>query len=113
MRPFTDVIRDINGGKFSEELSDSLSDWVAACLATGKPGTMTLTLKLKPGKGGSTVLTVELECKVKEPDFERPSTFFFIANGNTLVTENPEQKKLPFKEIVDTSTGEIKQVAAH
>lgn len=113
MRPFTDLIRDINDGKLADELIQGLAEVVAACLATGKPGAITLSLKLKPGKGGSTVMTIEHDTKVKAPEFERPQQFFFIAQGNTLVTENPEQMRLPFREVVNTETGEIKTVAAH
>lgn len=91
---------------------ESLAGLVQACGATGKAGTMTVILKLKPGKGGSTVLTAEHECKVKEPAFDRPQQFFFVTRGNALVTENPEQKRLPFKEVVDRETGDIKHIAA-
>lgn len=110
MRPFTDVLRDINGGKFADELSEAMSDLVASCASTGKGGELVLKIKLKPAKGGNTVMTIDHDFKVKAPEFDRPQQFFFVAHGNTLVTENPQQRGLPFREVVDRETGEIKVV---
>jgi len=123
-RPYTDVIRDINNGKFADELTDALSDVVASCVATGKPGTLNVTLKIKPAKGSAKVMTIEQSYKAKAPEFDQPQQFFFVANGNTLVVDNPDQKKLEFRDVVadrnglkpgekfDTATGEIVQAAA-
>ena len=124
MRPFTDVVRDINGGKFADELTEALAEVVASCTATGKAGSLTVTLKLKPAKGSGRVMTIEQDYKAKAPEFDQPQQFFFVSNGNTLVADNPDQKKLPFRdvaaeragavkpgEVIDQTTGEIKTVA--
>jgi len=109
-RLFTDILRDINAGKFNEELSDALAEIVAACTATGKTGELTVKLKLKPAKGSQTVMTIEQDYKVKAPEFDQPQQFFFVTGGNTLVSDNPEQRKIEFKEVIDRNTGEIKTV---
>lgn len=121
-RSFTDVLRDINNGKVAEELTDELADAVAAAKSTGKSATLTLTLKLKPGKGGSDVMTVEHDIRVKTPEFERPPTYLFVSRDNSLHVTNPAQRDLelrgvekedaPVREVVDTSTGEIRPVEA-
>lgn len=127
-RPYTDVLRDINGGKFAEELTEALAEVVESCAATGKTGSITVVLKLKPAKGSGKVMTIEQDYKVKSPEFDQPQQFFFIANGNTLVADNPDQKKLPFRDVMaerndvkaapvagvdfDEKTGEVLPAAA-
>ncbi|MGH8446485.1 MAG: hypothetical protein ACREVL_14530 [Solimonas sp.] len=110
MREFTDVLRDVNGGKFAEELTEALGELVASCTATGKSGSLSVTLKLKPGKGSTKVVTLDHDYSLKSPDFERPQQFFFVKDGNTLLSDNPDQKRLPFTEVLDRDTGEIRRV---
>lgn len=124
MREFSDVLRDINGGRFAEELTEALADLVASTASTGKSGTITVSLKLKPGNGAGKIMTVEHDVKVKSPDFDRPTEYMFIAGGNTLVRDNPEQKKLDLRDVtprkasatevidIDDETGEIVNAAA-
>lgn len=114
MRPITDVLRDLNGGKFIEELTDALQELALSCRGTGKPGSMTISLKMKPGKGGASIMTLEHDFKVKSPEFERPSDIMFVTKGGDLVCQNPDQGTLPLRivETVDRSTGEIREVVA-
>lgn len=106
MRPFTDVLRDINDGEFANELTEALADLILACSSTGKAGEISVKLELKPAKGSGAVMSIEHDYIVKAPEFDRPQQFFFITNGNTLVTENPHQQGLPFREVVDRGTSE-------
>ena len=117
MKPFTDTLREINGGKFSEELTEAFAALILDVASTQKQGSISLNLKLKPGKGSGKVMTVEHDFDVKSPQFDRPSDYMFVA-GNALVLDNPEQRKLDlreisaavpteFREVVDQSTGEV------
>lgn len=121
MRVFTDVLRDIQGGSLVDELTEALAEIVAHVKATGKKGEIAIKLTVKKAKGHETVMSLDADYKAKVPAFERPSTTFFATQANALVSENPEQKKLAFKdvknpagtvrEITDPATGEVRQVA--
>lgn len=114
-KSFTDTLREINNGKFAEELTEAFADLVLSTNTVGKSGSITLTLKMRPAKGGNGVMTLEHDFKVKSPEFERPVEYMFVANGNTLVRDNPTQRKLDLHEVrnpdaqtvVDPETGEI------
>lgn len=116
-REFTDVLRDLNGGKFTAELTEQLAELVASAVATGKKASISVKLTLLPGKGASKVITIEHDFTVKSPEFERPADYMFVGPGGSLVRDNPDQQKLdlrdvkaPVREVVDTTTGEIKKL---
>ena len=104
-KAFSDVLRDINAGKFVEELTEEFASLVGDCNGVGKGGSITITLKLKPGKGGG-VMQVEHDFKVKSPQFDRPTDDMFVDKDNALVRDNPRQSGLDLK-VVDKETGEI------
>lgn len=121
MKPFTDTIREINGGKFAEELNEALQELVLAVRDVGKAGVLIkVEIKLKPTRGGA--FEIEHDFTVKSPDFERPSDIMFPTADGSLVRNNPAQAALdlraveapsgPIREVVDQNTGEIKPVAA-
>jgi hypothetical protein len=47
-RPFTGFLQEQRRGALHQELSEILAETVAAVTEHGKPGTVTLTLKIKP-----------------------------------------------------------------
>lgn len=60
IRPFIDTLTALRYGELHDELSEKLNELVAACADTGKAGTLTLTLKLKPSKGAALEISDEL-----------------------------------------------------
>lgn len=120
-RAFTDVLRDVQAGKFADELTDELQTLVSHVRSTGKKGELTIKIKVAKAKGHDTVMTLDADYKTNVPKAERPATIFFATNQNALVSDNPEQKKMEFKdvkaergdvrELIDQSTGEIKKLA--
>lgn len=130
-RAVTDIIREIDRGKFAEAITDELSKLVPACRDTGAVGELTISLKLKPGKGGSAVVEVIPSYKVKQPKTEVPTEIFFATETGALIRDNPDQGKLelevvqrstvqpiavtapgqvPVRELMDPKTGELVQV---
>ena len=108
-RTFTSTVDALRFGTLADELTDKLRDLVSVCASTGKAGALTLTLALKPGKGGQ--IEVFDEIKVKEPKQEKGSTLMFATPENNLQREDPRQLQLDGLRSVDNSTGEIRRVA--
>lgn len=52
MRLITDVLREIRKGRAVDQASRLLAELVRAVDETGKPGNITITLTVKPEKGG-------------------------------------------------------------
>ena len=94
MRLITDVIRDIRSGRAVDDASEALAQLVRACLDTDKPGTLTLTLTVKPEGKDSGTVQVGCTIKTKEPRVGIPTATFFASVDGDLTRENPDQAPL-------------------
>lgn len=94
VRPFADFLRDVGKGACHDELSEKLNDLVTAVEETGKAGSITLTLTVKPmEKGNVNALLVSDAITVKKPTTPRKASVFFPDGGN-LVRNDPNQPEL-------------------
>lgn len=109
-RTFAQTIETLRFGTLGDELTDKLRDLTAVCATSGKAGTITLVLQLKPGKGGQ--IEVFDEVKLKLPKEEKGSSLMFATPENFLQREDPRQLQLEGLRSVDMSTGELKKVPA-
>lgn len=107
IRTFNSTVSTLRYGTLGDELTDKLRDLVANCAATGRPGAITLTLSLKPGKGGQ--IEVFDEIKVKLPKEEKGSTLMFATPENNLSRDDPRQLQLDGLRTVDQDTGELRR----
>lgn len=79
-------------GKTNDELSESLRTLVAACIDTGKKGTLRLTITVEPDGDH---LIVKDEIAVKCPEHDRPAAVWFYDPGaGALVRHDPSQPAL-------------------
>lgn len=110
IRPFTDLLVTLRYGELLEELSQALNDLTNACAETGSKGALTLTLKLRPSKGGA--IEISDEVKVKKPSFERGSTLMFPTPEGNLQREDPRQLQINgLREIPAREDDELREVS--
>ena len=108
---FQETILQINNGATVAELSDALAKVVAAVRATGKSGSITLTLKVAPASKGSTdVLMVESQVRTKLPEPERGISIFYATDDNRLVRNDPKQIQLPLRVVDIEQPKQLKEV---
>jgi len=94
-KQFTDTLRDIRGGDVIEELTAQLREVVARVRDTGRPGALSLTLKVKrASKGAGNTLVIEDDIKVKLPVAEKGETILFATDDGDLQRNDPRQPKL-------------------
>lgn len=105
MKPFTDTLNALRFGTLSDELTKKLHELTVACTDTQRAGAITLTLQLKPGKGGQ--VEVFDDIKLKMPKEERGSSIMFSTPDGNLQREDPRQKKLDLRS-VNQDTGELR-----
>jgi hypothetical protein len=98
-RPFAAVLQELRAGLTHAELSDRLVELVTACQATGKGGSITFTLSVKPTKGESGVMVVTDKIAAKIPEGERGEGIFFSTIEGNLVRQDPRQQELPLREV--------------
>lgn len=80
-------------GALIAEAQDKLSSVVKACIATGKPGSITIKLKIRQGDEDSVV--IEDEIKQNAPEKSKHGCSFFCDENGLLYRDNPKQPELP------------------
>lgn len=108
-RPFTDVLRDMRFGETLDELTAEFNQLVAAVDNTGKAGSITLTIKLKPSTAGAIEVTDDIKAKV--PQLSKGSSLFFPTVEGNLVRNDPRQSEIPGLKEVTANTKPMKEVA--
>lgn len=105
---FFSALRELRTGATLDELDSALAEVVAAVKTIGKPGEITLKLKVCPGRGAK-YLTITDDVNVKVPKVDRADTIFFPLPDNTLTRTDPNQLALGLRPVpdFDTETGEI------
>ena len=93
IRPFTEVLRELGEGSTESELSEALWDLVQRVQDTTKAGSLTLTLAV--GFDGYGRIQVKDQVTVKLPEFNRPTTAFFVDNAGNPSRRDPHQPALP------------------
>ncbi|MBS0229474.1 MAG: hypothetical protein JSS23_12390 [Proteobacteria bacterium] len=90
---FIAMLTGKSGGVTLHDLDIKLAAAVRACLETGRPATLTYTVKIKQNaRRGVKVLD---EAKLKLPEEEKGESFFFANAFGCLMRNNPEGPDLP------------------
>jgi hypothetical protein len=100
IRPYVDTLREVRNGRTLVELDEALNKLNAAVRETGKGGSITLKLTLKPANGrdvaGGLLLVPDVKITVPK---EGGSSVFFLTPEDNLVREDPAQIRLPLHDI--------------
>ena len=101
VRPFADVLREIQGGVAHDELSVAFRDLIVAIEETGKGGKITFTLDVKPMKGGDGVLVLTPAHAAKMPQHDRKASLFYATKDGNVTKENPNQLAFESLKVVE------------
>lgn len=98
---FVNTFCQIREGDSVSEASDKLQELVAAVRETGRPGTLTIAIKVKPGTTRGRIGTIILEDDIaaKLPKKEKDESLFFATDDNTLQRTDPNQPELSLKTV--------------
>jgi hypothetical protein len=91
---FAAFLVQTNKGRTERELSEAMQKLVTAVEETGKPGTLTLRIDIKPQANTDGVVTVTDRVTVKAPQLERPNSIFFITKNAGLSRSDPNQRSI-------------------
>lgn len=113
-RSFMQVLGDLRRGKTQDELTNKLSELVRAVEDTGRAGTLSLTIKVKPAAKDSTLVQIDDIIVCKTPEIARAPTFMHTTPDHGLSLDDPEAKDRPEKlRSVETPTPEFREVGAN
>jgi hypothetical protein len=105
MRPITDVLREYRNGRAADVASQRLAELVQAVDETGKAGSLTITFKVKPEKGGGSQKTIACDVKSKIPEIDLPEAVFFSDADGNLHRADPQQREMFSEAGKGASTG--------
>lgn len=105
-KPFTDVIGELENGDVLADLTRQLYELVHAVQDTRKPGAIKLSISVTPTGRGSVELDVKIDGKV--PEHDRPSTTFFVSRDGALHRDDPNQPRLPLREVEQPRTAPVR-----
>lgn len=97
MRLFTDVLRDWRNGRLVDRLTDEMAKLTAAVDETGKEGSLTLSIKLKPktdNRGVIDIVELHADVTTKIPRHDLPAQVFFLTTDGDLVKDDPTQREM-------------------
>jgi len=90
-RPFWEFLRELGEGTTNKELSEGLWDLLQRVQDTGKGGSLGLQLHVSfDGR-----IQVKDEVRLKLPEYNRPTTSFFIGRDGNATRRDPNQPELP------------------
>lgn len=114
VRPFADWLREQRGGRTHDELSTQLHDLVEAVADTGKAGSVTLTVSIKPMSAGDpNTLVVADKVTAKLPEHDRPTAVFFRTRDGNLSREDPRQLSFDsLREVPARTASDVQDVPA-
>lgn len=118
IRPFASFLQEHGRGRTHDELGETLHALVSRVKDTGKKGTVTLMIEVKPLKEDDRAVIVTDKITVKLPEHDRPAGVWFVGHDGNLQKNDPDQDA--FQELrevplpgVDTTTGEVIDKAAN
>lgn len=94
-RPFSDTLRELRNGEALLDLAEHMQELVNAVADSGKTGSLTLTIEVKPFEKHSGALVLRDSIKTKLPKAEQRGTVLFSTPEGNLTRNNPRQDDLP------------------
>ena len=101
VRPFADVLREIQGGTAHDEVSVAFRDLILAVKETGKGGKLTFVLDVKPLKSGDGVLVLTPAHSAKMPQHDRKASLFYATDNGNVTKENSNQLSFESLKVVE------------
>lgn len=95
MQDFLSFLSDLRRGQAIEEYRQALVDLERSVRETGKPGSLTLTLTLKPVGKGMDAFEIKDAFTAKMPIGEKGTTLLFADDAGRMSRRDPRQPQLP------------------
>ncbi len=96
-RSFIDTVGGLRRGVLSGELTEKLAELVRKVSESGKAGSLSLTLKVKPASRARGAFVVLAEVETKLPKDLPDETLMFGTPEGSLLNDDPAQTKLDLR----------------
>lgn len=112
-KAFAVFLQDLRDGRAHAELSGQLAELLVKVKETGKGGTLTLKLKIKPAGRGSDVDKVVIAdvITLDLPKPDRGEDFFWLTEDNDLSRNHPKQGNLELRDATPAQPATFKEAS--
>lgn len=107
-KAFALILQDLRDGRTHDEMSQQFDQLIAQVQASGKSGTLTLTIKVAPASRAQPVdkVIVQPVVKLNPPKPEVGEDFFWVTDDAELSRNHPKQAALDLREATSNSKPE-------
>jgi hypothetical protein len=88
---FSQLLPDLDQGEIDVAITEKLQSVAAAVKRTGKPGAVTIQLKIVPAGEGRVML--QEATKIVKPELPHADSLFFVRDDGNLSRANPYQSE--------------------
>lgn len=101
-RPALDLLAELNRGKTAAQLTDEIHKALTEIANTGRPATVTLTLKIEPDKKAADErIFVTPAITSKLPRLPEAASLFYLTDDHNLTRSDPKQPAFEGMRAVD------------
>lgn len=109
IRPFTELLRELDEGAVLSDLSVKLNALVEAVHTEHKQGSLVLTINIRPAQNTNIAMLVSADIKVKKPEPEPRSSIMFPTEEFNLQRNNPKQMDMGLKVVTEEDSSELRK----
>lgn len=111
-KAFAVFLQEVNDGRVHARASERLDALLHAVRNTGKAGSVTVTIKVKPATRSGVVdkVTLKGEVKVDLPENDAGEDFFWMTEDAELTRNHPRQGDLALREAPREAIGDLKSI---
>jgi hypothetical protein len=112
-KAFAVLLQELRDGKTHGEMTSGIDELLAAVANTGKPGSITLKIEVKPASKGTDVDKVMIFDKIAIalPKPERGTDVYWLTTDNELSRSHPKQNSLDLRPAPDNKPSSLKEAA--
>lgn len=93
---FVDFLGRHRAGGLIDRCGQEMARVIAGVAQTGKTGSVTIKLVVKPAPRGGSAVYVTDDVKTKAPEVQTEASFWFANDKGQLSVDHPDQRTLPF-----------------
>lgn len=110
-KAFALLLQELRDGKTHTEMCIGMDELIAAVAVTGKAGSITLKIDVKPASKGTDVDKILILDKITTtlPKPERGSDFYWVTSDNELSRNHPKQTTLDLRAAPDGKPSTLKE----
>lgn len=107
---FVHMLNTMDYGVTPQELSDDIAQLLQAVQDTGKQGTLTLKITVKPESLSAGQVSIKPDVTLKAPQLPRDKSLMFMTPDMNLQRDDPRQHSMKFEAVETTTKAPVEAV---